>query len=153
MVANDTVTLQGLLDKNSIEQVLIRYCEAADAADENLLRSVFHVDGTDEHAGMFAGTIDELAPKMVKMHDKFSLTQHIVSNVVIELKGDIAHSRCQVTAHHRYEEQGKSYHLTAGGRYLDRLEKREGEWRIAHRNTHMDWSLTHLVDDSLPSPF
>jgi len=152
MSAIDAASLQNLLDKDAIEQVLIRYCEAADTADEALLRCVFHVDGIDEHAGMFAGTIDELAPKMVKMHEKFSVTQHLISNVVINIKGDIANTRCQITAHHRYQDQGKPYHLVAGGRYNDRLEKRDGVWRIAHRITHMDWSLTQPVEENLPYP-
>ena len=27
-----------------------------------------------------------------------------------------------------------------GGRYVDRLEKRNGEWRIIHRRVVMDWN-------------
>jgi len=153
MTKNDAALLQELLDKNAIEQVLIRYCDAADTADESLMRSVFHIDGTDEHAGMFSGTIDELAPKMAQMHKKFSFTQHLVSNIVIAVENDSASSRCKITAHHRYEQQGKPYHLVAVGRYIDRFEKRKGEWRIAHRTTYMDWHLTQPVDENLPYPF
>jgi hypothetical protein len=150
---NDAAALQTLIAKDCITQVLIRYCDAADSADEALLRSVFHADGSDEHAGMFAGKIDELAPMMVKMHERFTLTQHSIDNIAIEVDGDVAHSRCRITAHHRYEVDGQAYHLIAGGRYIDRFEKRGGEWRIAHRLTYMDWTLTHRVEDGLPSPF
>ncbi|MDB5988028.1 MAG: hypothetical protein JWR16_3081 [Nevskia sp.] len=155
MSKTENSALQTLIDKDQIQQVLIRYCDAADRADEALLRSVFHPEGTDEHAGMFAGAIDELAPMMIKMHDKFSVTQHSIGNIVIDVDGDgeVAQSRCQITAHHRYEVDGQHYHLVAGGRYLDHLEKRDGEWRIASRVTHMDWSLTHRIEAGLPSPF
>jgi hypothetical protein len=36
--------------------------------------------------------------------------------------------------------------LVGGGRYLDRLEKRDGEWRIAVRRLVMDYS--YIVDGS-----
>jgi len=153
MLKTDAELLLKLLDKNAIEQVLVRYCDAADTADESLMRSVFHADGTDEHAGMFSGTINELAPKMAQMHKKFSFTQHLVSNIDIDVEANNARSRCKVTAHHRYEQEGKLYHLVAGGRYIDTFEKRDGVWRIAHRTTYMDWHLTQKVDENLPFPF
>ena len=34
-----------------------------------------------------------------------------------------------------------------GGRYLDTLEKREGEWRISKRNYVLDWTKV-FSDDS-----
>ena len=37
---------------------------------------------------------------------------------------------------HRYKD-GRTVHV-AGGRYLDRLEKRDGEWRIALRRLVVD---------------
>ena len=30
--------------------------------------------------------------------------------------------------------------MEVGGRYLDRFEKRDGEWRIARRRYVLDWS-------------
>lgn len=153
MSPRETDTLQQLRDIREIEQLRIRYCDAADQADAALMRAVFHPDATDEHASMFADPIDELVPKMMQMHERFSLTQHSLSNIVIAVDGDAADSRCQVTAHHRYEADGQSYHLIAGGHYVDRIERRDGAWRIARRVTHMDWSLTHRIEDGLPSPF
>jgi hypothetical protein len=30
--------------------------------------------------------------------------------------------------------------MVAAGRYLDRFERREGEWKISHRHAVYDWS-------------
>lgn len=38
----------------------------------------------------------------------------------------------------------------AGGRYLDRLERRDGEWRIALRTNVVEWSGTV---PTMPLPF
>lgn len=35
---------------------------------------------------------------------------------------------------------GVPHHFYYGGRYIDRLERRGGEWRIAKRQVMMDWN-------------
>jgi len=46
---------------------------------------------------------------------------------------------------HRYKD-GKTVHV-AGGRYLDRLEKRDGVWRVLHRRVVVDYR--YLADGSV----
>ncbi len=142
-----------LVERQRIEKVLYRYCDANDTADETMLRSVFHPDATDEHVGIFSGPIAEVIPTMTKMRARFSATQHVLSNIDIEIEGAIANSRCQVAAHHCYETDGQPYHLVAHGRFIDRLELRHGEWRISSRVAHTDFMLTRRIDTTLPLPF
>ena len=42
---------------------------------------------------------------------------------------------------------GAKEELLFYGRYLDRLEKREGQWKIAQRQVVMDWSKRLPVQD------
>ena len=35
--------------------------------------------------------------------------------------------------------------MTAGGRYVDRFERRHGEWRIAERTVVVDWQRIDRV--------
>ena len=39
---------------------------------------------------------------------------------------------------------------TFGGRYVDRFERRDGEWRIAHRTVFRTWDKVEHVE--LPFP-
>lgn len=39
---------------------------------------------------------------------------------------------------------------TAGGRYIDRLERRDGEWKIALRTNLIEWST---LPQAVPLPF
>jgi len=42
-----------------------------------------------------------------------------------------------------------------GGRYLDELEKRDGEWRISKRTYILDWSTSfpNAIDSMTPDDF
>ena len=56
------------------------------------------------------------------------------------LEGDSARVETHVVSYHRVDYGGGDEHDTCiGGRYLDRLEKRDGEWRIADRTMLYDW--------------
>jgi hypothetical protein len=37
--------------------------------------------------------------------------------------------------------------LVIAGRYIDRYEKRSGEWKIAYRSERNDWSRTSATND------
>ena len=39
---------------------------------------------------------------------------------------------------------------TFGGRYVDRFERRDGEWRIAHRNLVHEWDKVEHVELAFP---
>ena len=51
-----------------------------------------------------------------------------------------ARSEAYFIAHHRIPSPDGPQHMIAAGRYLDRFEKRNGEWRISHRHAIYDWS-------------
>ena len=50
--------LAALLDKQEIEEVVLRYCRGIDRRDFELVRSCYHPDARDRH-GSFDGTVDE----------------------------------------------------------------------------------------------
>ena len=144
---------QQLKDKDEIMAVLVRYTKAADSTDgEALMRSVFHSDATDEHAGMFSGKMADLIPKMMELRKLFNIMQHVISNFSIKLDGDFADTECYVTGTQGYLKDGKQYFWLAGGRYVDRFERRNGEWRILRRVSHVDWSRIECPDPSLKPP-
>jgi hypothetical protein len=136
--------LQSLLDKQAIHEVLMRYCRGVDRLDEAIIRSCYHKGAWDDH-GAFKGDGWEFAAYCVKaLGEAFTITQHHLANELVELRGDAANVESYFTAHHRSEREGQVRMMVAGGRYVDRFERREGEWKIARRVTVLDWTR---VDD------
>ena len=81
------------------------------------------------------------------------LTHHLLLNHHVEIDGDVAHSECYyqfVARNHPWEDGGEETVLLAGGRYIDRLERRDGAWKIALRTNVIEWSC---LQPSLPPPF
>ena len=50
--------VQGLLDKQAVYEVVLRYCRGVDRLDLEAVRDCYHPDGVDHHTG-FSGTRDE----------------------------------------------------------------------------------------------
>jgi hypothetical protein len=66
-------------------------------------------------------------------------TQHLVGNVQAHVDGDRATAESYVHAHHVIAQGEDLVQLMVGARYLDRFERRAGEWRIAFRTEVIDW--------------
>ncbi len=132
--------LQSLLDKQEIQEVLHKYCRAIDRCDEELLRSVYHPDAIDIH-GTFRGLASEFIPHaMAGLRRHYSATSHCIGNILIELDGDVAFVETYLTAWHvSTNENGTEDNLILGARYVDRFERRDGAWKIAHRTVVGDW--------------
>ena len=141
--ADQSATVQTLVDKQEIHELLMRYCRAIDRCDEPLLRSVYHPDATDHH-GVFNGTASDFCDWVMATLSTMKLTTHSISNVLIEMDGDVAYGEAYFVAYHRIEREGKDYDHVAGGRYIDRFERRNAIWRIAERRVVYDWNRTDL---------
>jgi hypothetical protein len=132
--------LQSLLDKQEIHEVLMRYCRGIDRCDAELLYSVYHPDATDDH-GLFTGKAVDFIPWAIKSLVRDESTSHYIANELIELDGDVA--RCEsyfFAIHRRREKDGSTVDLKFAGRYVDRFERRQGVWKIAHRQVVFDRS-------------
>lgn len=134
-----------LWDREQIRQCLHRYARGVDRFDRALILSAFHPDALDEH-GKFVGTREEFADWALTMHARAQLShQHCLLNHSCEIDGDTAHAETyfMFVAMNR---AGKPLTI-GGGRYIDRLEKRDGAWRIAARVTLRDWSNLETIPD------
>lgn len=137
--------IQELWDREQIRQCLHRYARGVDRFDRDLILSAFHPDAIDEH-GKFVGTPEEFCDWALAMHKAAQLShQHCLLNHFCEIDGDTAHAETyfMFTAMNR---KGKPLTI-GGGRYIDRLEKRDGDWRIAARVTLRDWSNLENIPD------
>jgi hypothetical protein len=139
-----TSAIQDLIDRQAIFDCLKRLARGMDRHDVEVMRASYHRDGHDDH-GAFSGNaydaIDWLNGSEVGpgAHDSFFCTQHHLCNHLAEIDGDTAHSETYYLFAGRLRADNTL--LMAGGRYIDRLERREdGVWRIAVRRVAMDWT-------------
>jgi ketosteroid isomerase-like protein len=130
--------LKELLDKQALQELVIRYCRAVDRADGELFLSCYHPDGYDEH-GPYSGSPAEMLAKLKKttMDPKNVTVQHSISNSIFEIQGDIAYGETYFQTR-RPDADGELSMST--GRYVDKYERRGGEWRIAYRRCIMDYA-------------
>jgi hypothetical protein len=136
--------LVSLLSHHEISSALLRYCRGIDRLDLELVRSCYWPDATDSHGG-FSGTRDEFIAWVGKLLARFESTMHFVGNVLIEVAGDAAVAETYAIAFHRSRDARPNLNLIVGVRYVDRFERRGGDWRIARRVCVTEWSR---VDDA-----
>jgi len=130
--------LEELLHKEAIREQLYRYCRAVDRGDKELMRSIYHPDATDNH-GVFEGPASKFVElDVAEVMAGLVITQHLIGNILIEIDGDAARAESYVLASHRVEQNDGPHDIVVWGRYLDRFERRQGEWRIAHRQCVFD---------------
>jgi hypothetical protein len=155
--------LQRLIDQQEIERVLKIYCRAIDRLDVDLLKSVYHPDGTDDH-GSFSGNAQEFAVQiMANLRESILDGMHTVTHSVIDVEGEFATSESYYWAYQRcpggrgkvsaffgesyaraVAEQGlldTEHDFFCGGRYIDLFEKRAGQWRILRRKITNEWNV------------
>lgn len=139
--------LQTLLDRQDILDCLTRFSRGIDRLDRELFLSAFHPDATIA-AGPFVGGPEALADWSFALHDSYQhLTQHDLLNHTCEITGDTAHTE----TYYLFVARNRDESVTlAGGRYVDRLERKDGAWKIALRTNAIEWSA---APPASPIPF
>jgi hypothetical protein len=133
MIKNVSAIYAELADREAIRDCLYRYCRGIDRCDVDILRSAYWPDATDDH-GLFKGNVDNFIEWSWSGLQRTDITHHLLGNILIAIERDVAHVESYVRAYHRmYDSDGGRYDLEISGRYVDRMERRNDEWRIGHR--------------------
>lgn len=130
--------LTNLIDRETIRDCLARVARGEDRRDAALLSSAYWPDATDDH-GIFLGTFNEYLAWVVPGAPAVVLTLHTLGQSLIDLRGTSAMVETHVTAYHRINMGSEERDVVIGGRYLDDMQKRHHEWRIAKRTMLYDW--------------
>ncbi|MFT4066524.1 nuclear transport factor 2 family protein [Paraburkholderia sp.] len=134
--------LQRLLDKEEIRESLCRYARGVDRGDWDLVRSTYHADAYDEH-GDYVGGIDGFIEYLDRRFSDIDNSVHFLGNSLIEFSGpDVALVETYFVSR-RLRPASEVDGSIAGpedaiarelwGRYVDRFERRNAEWKVAHR--------------------
>jgi SnoaL-like domain len=146
------MTIDELLAAATIRDVQIRYCRAVDRMDFDLLRSCFHPDASLDY--FQKQSLDEFVTMAKVSLAQYSVTTHFTGNQLVEVQGSRAWAEHYAVASHRCPEddQGPLRDLITAVRYIDDMQLRQGEWRIAGRKLILDWWRVDPVADAGVAP-
>lgn len=152
-----------LAARAAIADVIAVYCHAIDRRRWGLMDRLFHDDATYSF-GPINGTWREFVAIARSMIDPLPSTHHQLGQTAFEIDGDEARTETYMTATHLvpadaaadgvFPGRGQAYEVVIAGRYVDRFERRSGQWRIADRVGIIDWrrELSLVDGDSQAAP-
>jgi hypothetical protein len=139
--------VERLLAEREIRDVLARYCRGIDRVELDAVRACYHADATDEH-GSFSGTVDEYLTWVGRLLRKYDGTTHHLAQSCFDWIDDATIAvETYGTSTHWSRDGEPSLNLVTGFRFLDRFERRNGNWRIASRVAIADWSRRTAAGD------
>jgi hypothetical protein len=138
-------TLSTLADRAAITQLIYRYCRSVDRLDIPLGHSIWHEDGVADYGDVYQGPGRGVIDRICEFHRLLTNHSHQITNVTIELKGDLAASEAYATVTTRTSRDGAEIQMTMWTRYLDRWSKRDGRWGIDRRLTVIDFDEVREV--------
>jgi hypothetical protein len=143
-------TIEDVVAEAEIKDLHIRYCRANDRRDEELMRSCFHVDAVMELHEPF--DIDGFIAIWREVLGHYTATWHFTGNQLVEVAGDVAWAEHYTVSTHRIaaDADGPERDFVASGRYVDRVERRNGEWKFTRRKNLIDLMRTDPVPASTP---
>ncbi|WP_380878519.1 hypothetical protein ACFB49_17250 [Sphingomonas sp. DBB INV C78] len=154
------LSIAELADIQAIRNRLAQHSRGIDRADFGLLADCYVEDGTVDY-GFFAGSAHQFAAIIADAQRGQPVTLHRTSQMWVRLDGDRAISESYILAYAQSPEaDGTVHQRLICGRYLDRHERRDGVWRMAHRHYLLDtnvnwpgaWAIAPLAPLALHLP-
>ncbi len=123
--------VQQLQDRQDILDCIVRESRARDRQDVAMMESCWWREGVDEHGPIMINMADYATRTNAGHAANFHSTSHNITNHLCDIDGNIAYCESYVVGG-LFWLDGKTTTI-AMGRYLDQLEKRNGEWRMLTR--------------------
>jgi hypothetical protein len=142
VAAVDAERLQGLLDRQELVELCAAYSRAVDRLDEAALVDLFHPDAEID-SGVLRGDPRYFAREFARwIRTQARVTSHAVCQQWFRVEGDAARGESYLIAVARLvEADGTERDVLTFGRYLDRFERRAGQWRFLERKFILDHSV------------
>ncbi|MGO9507506.1 MAG: nuclear transport factor 2 family protein [Mycobacterium sp.] len=134
-----------LMDRTAIVDCIARHARGCDRHDSELITTAYHSDGIDEH-GNVTNLGVEYGDWANRTHASTSRVHtHNITTHSCEIDGDNAHAESYVIVV-LLSLDGRTAQFISG-RYVDRLERRDRQWRIAVRRSTVE--VMFLADASV----
>jgi len=144
---DESTTVKRLADRAEIYDVMCRYARGIDRGDADLIRAAYHPGAYDDHVH-YKGDVEGFIAATAKRMEGVDNSMHFLGNCLIEFAGpDLALVETSfISSRTRAPEGDEAAGLAANdaicrqqwGRYLDRFERRNGEWHVAKRLVVVD---------------
>jgi ketosteroid isomerase-like protein len=135
---SDDRALQHALDVEALRNLGQRYARAADDRDYDAVGALFHSDAVIDGLRGSSTLADylELSRNTPPAYEK---SMHVLGDPLIELEvgADEAALDTYAVVYQIGATADGGGNSTLGVRYLDVVERRDGEWRIRHRRTEL----------------
>ena len=137
-------------DRFAIQDLAALYMRGLDRLDGDLLAAQFWPEARLEY-GIFCGGPADFASFCMEALKDHDANQHMLGQHLIDFGSpDEAFGEVYYQAYHRTtDEAGAKRDLFIAGRYVDRYERRGGEWRIAYRSELVDWLRDEAACDAM----
>ncbi|MGE0668172.1 MAG: nuclear transport factor 2 family protein [Sphingomonadales bacterium] len=150
--------LLAVADKDAIRDVLARVSRGVDRLNADILRTAYWPEAK-VYSSFFDGPVEDFIAWLIGNYKETAIgAAHNICNIAIELDGETrawGETYFIGMSENRPAGQEPFNNLTSG-RYLDRFEKRDGEWRILQRTFvyeltarvahHTAWTQPPLAD-------
>ncbi|MBT3833076.1 MAG: nuclear transport factor 2 family protein [Gammaproteobacteria bacterium] len=131
--------VEGLLAEQAVRKAVTCYSRGADRCDSGMMMSAFHKDAEVRY-GSFDGHYLEFCESVISGNLAMSYTTHTVMNEYYDIDAESGSGVGEVYVL-AFFSVGEDEYLVAG-RYIDKYECRNGDWRISYRQYVIDWSRT-----------
>ena len=125
---------QEWIEKLAIQELFARYAHAVDNLDPEAWMQCFTPEGVFQ-VGNRAMRGQAALRGYAEVHVREIRCRHLMGNFLYEIHGDKATGQCSMLA---TLATAGGYKIFAQGRYVDRLVKQNGRWKIAHRRVELD---------------
>lgn len=135
-------TVETMLARQDIHDVMMRYARGIDRGDEALLLGCYWEDAIEVHGPAYNGpAVPYLKSAAARMLKNRPTMQHFIGNVHIDFDGaDTAWVESYILTFARFDKDGAPWDTLTGARSFDKFVRRGGEWRILHRRAVFDWN-------------
>lgn len=121
-----------LTDRQAISEVVQSWALYRDSGDWDGLRSTVHPDATMT-ATWFEGLFDAFIEAAQASWRRGSRSQHFLGGTIVQIVGTRAIAQTRMAIMVRGVLDGVEVDVNCVGRFYDRVERRDGQWRIAKR--------------------
>jgi len=131
--------VQGILDRNAVYDLSVKYARALDTHDWDLLESLFLPDAVYTYPGGESNTSGAVIDRCANALTRLDASQHLLGNIEVEVDGDTASARTYFQAQHVKAGTPGGDNFIIAGTYVDRAVRTPDGWRIAHRTQTYTW--------------
>jgi hypothetical protein len=140
--------VQRLVDEAEVRNVHLRYCRGLDRRDWELVESCYHPDAIEYH-GPYNGDVGGFIAFAREALEACESVTHFTGNQRVEIDGDVARHEAYCRAYQRLKATNETpaIDLMINFRFIDRMEKRGGDWKICERVLAIDSQRSDTVPD------